>query len=959
MDKTRLFINNVMQKMDKVELTDDRDNIVSFNSFTGWFTFYFKFYFANMLKDKLNCDTESIADKNTEAIRRLIYSTAIRTMIFELHDWKKAIEKSNLQEGRNLSSNERYLMFCRRFRNDSSFRSFCEKYNVLIMKIRNIVEYTLALYKEAITAIVNDQNKIHEKFKVSIEDISDIELTDGDSHNNGKRAILFVFKGRKIIYKPHSLANDLFLEAVYTEFNKHIPLKLKTPKTITGDDYGWQEFIQKQECKTEEEYRNYYYRYGEMICLAYCLNMTDLHRENLISHREYPVIIDTETVIANNGYNLDKEKVAVMNCDTPQKLLNRCISKSVMNTQLLPVNVLGGIFDIDLCPLSINNAQKSKKILQYKILEEFTDNIHVDAQYYEQNVSNTKPLEHSACKYLKEILDGFTDCYICILENKTYYGKFVEKEMIRHKLILRQVLRPTYVYGKFLDASNHPDYLEDIHKQAALISKLKSLPYKNEQKMAKQADMEIAAILNGDIPYFYVKADSKALQSIYGDIEAFYSGSIKDLVAKRISLMSEDDLITQQRLLRLSMSTLLDSNWNHSERRETKTISNYTIFSSGRDKEIVQKVGDYLCHEAVWDDTRKFCIWPSQALLTPKLKVFLSGFSLYDGGGTVLFLHYLAKETKNDLYRVVADGIMQGFLYNQEYLSLSAYHGIGSLLYIYYSLYKLWKDEEYYVKYKQCLKQVEKAELTEGMRIDYINGLSGMAVLLENLYGQEGDQMLLQLAKKYIDYCLEHLDEMKLTGLAHGYSGIILAVTGYYGFCKEEKYYDEAIRIISMENKYYDSSKNNWKDLRNDVEDSDPVYWCHGAGGICLARMKACKHLKGNASKADMEKCIKKIRKDMLSLKDHSLCHGIFGNLDCLMLVAEYTDYADNGLNSIIENLYHLAIEDVKQNGVICGIANAYDMFSFMLGIPGIAYTILRKNNRKIPSILLLDFCSD
>lgn len=955
MNKNELFMNHVMLEIDKKELTDDRDNALSFNSFIGWFSSYFKNCISKILNDKLNCNTESIVNENTEVIGKLIYSTSIRTMILELYNWKKDIEKNRLQELENMTSNERYLMFCRRFREDSFFRDFCTKYDVLIMKIRNIVNHTLTLYEEAITAIVNDQNEIYEKFKICIEDISNIALTDGDSHNNGKRAMLFVFNERKIIYKPHSLSNDLFLENVYTEFNKCLPLSLKSPKTITKDNYGWQEFILKEECKTEEEYKNYYYRYGEMICIAYCLNMTDLHMENLISHGEYPVIIDTETVISNDSYNFDKEKVAVMNCDTPVKLMNRSISKSVMNTQLLPVNVLGGVFDIDLSPLAINNTQKSNKMLQYKVVEEFTDNIHVDAQYYEQIVSDTKHLEHNACKYLKKILDGFTECYICILANKTYYRTFIEKEMIRNKLVLRQVLRPTYVYGKFLDASNHPDYLQDINKQVSLISKLKSLQYRNDQKMSKQSDMEITSILNGDVPYFYVKADSKSLQSIYGDIEAFYSKTIIDLVVERISLMSEDNLITQQRLIRLSMSTLLDSNWNHSERTETETVSNYTLYCFGDDKEIVQNVGDYLCHEAIWDDTKKFCIWPSHALLTPKLKVSPSSFYLYDGGGTVLFLNYLANETKDNQYRVVADGIMQGFLYNQEYLSLSAYNGIGSLLYIYYSLYKLRKDEKYYIKYKQCLKQVEKVELTDGMPIDYINGLSGMAVLLENLYCEEQDQMLLQLAKKYTDYCIEHLDEMKLTGLAHGYSGIILAVAGYYGICKEEKYYNEAIRIISKENEYYDTSKNNWKDLRKDVKDSDPVYWCHGATGICLTRMKAYELLDSKVCKFDMEKCIKKIRDDMMRLKDHSLCHGMFGNLDCLISVIDHAGYCDNNLNTIIENMYNLVIEDVKQNGVICGISNAYEMFSFMLGIPGMAYTILRKYNRKIPSILLLD----
>lgn len=949
------FINQVIQATDQKQFTDDRDNTYSFNSFTERFTTYFEKHFIQILCEKVSNNTKSIVRQGTETVWKLIYSIVVRTMILELHQWKAEVANEKNEEVEHRTSNEKYLMFCRRFRDEKYFREFCEKYVVLIRKIRNLVKHTLALYEDAVNAMVKDQETIQEMFQISIENLTNIALTEGDSHNQGKRALLFEFGEQKLIYKPHSLANDLFLEEIYEEFNQCLSLPLMAPKTITREHYGWQEFVEKKECATEEEYEKFYYRYGELVGLSYCLNMTDLHMENLIRHGEYPIIVDTETIILNDCYNFN-QSVAVMNCDTPSKLMNRSVSKSVINTQLLPVNVSGGVFDIDLSPLAVDNEQKSNKMINYKVIEEFTDNIHIAAEYYEQEISDTKLLQHNACLYQKQILDGFTEFYTFILQNKNYYLERIEKAIARNRLVLRQVLRPTYVYGKFLDASNHPDYLQDLEKQRGLISKLKSHQYRNDPKMAMQADMEIASILNGDIPYFYVQADSVSLHSIYGEIKNFYAKTISDLVVERIFSMNKDDLLTQQRIIRLAMSTLIKSNWNHGDVAQNRAVCNYALYSSGNDKEIVQQIGDYLCHEAIWDDTKQFCIWLSHALLTPKLKVSSASFYLYDCGGSVLFLHYLAKETQNEKYRVVADGILQGFLYNQEYLALSAYNGIGSLLYIYYTLYKLWKEEKYALKYKQCLEQVVKLELTQDVPLDFVNGLSGMAVLMENLYAEERSQELLELAKKYTDYCIARIDEIELTGLAHGYSGILLAVAGFYHISKENKYYEEALKVIALENLYYDEQKNNWRDLREGLEESDSVCWCHGATGIGLARMKASKLLMENVCKTDLERALKKIKTDTCKLKNHSLCHGLFGNFDCFRSIVDALEDTDGQYTADVEEMYAFALADMKKNGAVCGISNAYEMFSFMLGIPGIAYAIMRKYNREIPNMLLLEF---
>ena len=94
-----------------------------------------------------------------------------------------------------------------------------------------------------------------------------------------------------------------------------------------------------------------------------------------------------------------------------------------------------------------------------------------------------------------------------------------------------------------------------------------------------------------------------------------------------------------------------------------------------------------------------------------------------------------------------------------------------------------------------------------------------MAVLFVNLYLEEKDPMLLDLSKKYCDYCIKNIGKIKLTGLAHGYAGICLAIAGYYDICKERKYLSFVEELIEIENQHYDERKANWRDLRNQDKD--------------------------------------------------------------------------------------------------------------------------------------------
>ncbi|KFM95626.1 hypothetical protein DJ93_5604 [Bacillus clarus] len=71
---------------------------------------------------------------------------------------------------------------------------------------------------------------------------------------------------------------------------------------------------------------------GHLITLLYILNMNDLHVENIIAYKDYPVIIDGETLF-HNEHNLDFG-------DKPYaKIKLHISSETLMQSRLLPYSV--------------------------------------------------------------------------------------------------------------------------------------------------------------------------------------------------------------------------------------------------------------------------------------------------------------------------------------------------------------------------------------------------------------------------------------------------------------------------------------------------------------------------------------------------------------------------------------------------------------------------------------------
>ena len=112
--------------------------------------------------------------------------------------------------------------------------------------------------------------------------------------------------GRKLVYKPKDMGTEAAYHRLLAWLNERgAPLPFKVLEVLDRSTHGWVEFVEHLPCRDRDEARRYYERAGMLLCLFYVLEGTDCHYENIIASGEYPVLIDTETLMHHRASAVD------------------------------------------------------------------------------------------------------------------------------------------------------------------------------------------------------------------------------------------------------------------------------------------------------------------------------------------------------------------------------------------------------------------------------------------------------------------------------------------------------------------------------------------------------------------------------------------------------------------------------------------------------------------------------
>ena len=899
---------------------------------------------------KITYDIDKILFILLSQLKQELIELSIKTLILEFEEWKK----ENAAIGLKMES---YKRFNESFSFDETNLLIFDKYPVLKQLIYLKVNTTLKLVRNAIINLSKDLGEIRTTIGKELDMIVSIETNLGDSHNGGKSVLIFVdSNNNKIVYKPRELAPEkLFLHIInWINSTNFVKYELKAPKLLVKKSYGWQEFIEYKSCMSEEEVKAYFYRVGIFLALFYVTRCGDLHYENIIAHGEFPMFVDMETIMSNDLEEKNNYKESIINTFIQE------INQSVLGTMLLPRNMESQIMDIDISGLTGKGGVKSNKIINYKLVNHGSDQIHLEPYYaITQKALNRVVLKNEYMEpsnYCNNIEEGFRDGYGLLKKYKCDFIKVISMPNVNQG-IYRQVLRTTHVYGKFLEAAHHPRYLQTSNDRKHLIELLYQSSLKRIEENPKEeirVKEEIKSLIQEDIPYFGCDMKSKDLYSNGRIIiKNYYQKSIFEQVKNRINGLNEKDMQKQIYYIRLSLSTIKKAPKKELQECLRESLLQNNIMIEAKDYAVA--IGEYIYNKAIWTIDKKKCTW---LMLTVdeenKFKQEPSDYHLYNGGGLVWFFALLGVETKINKYKDIAIAALNGLeeIWGKsvrEKAGTSVFYGEMSLVYLYYNLSVLWKDTELYYKFLKHAEAVFEYKLEKNFPLDIIGGASGIIVCCLNIYEEKKEKIILEIIKKYGAFLYDKLYESingHLTGFSHGYAGYSVALIKTGKIIAESRYIELGERLINYENQFIED--NNWSDMRKKIVGKSPVYWCHGAAGIGLARSLIVNDMKGEMQRKvfqDIERAVNEILANgMCKGENLCLCHGIMGNVDILITIFQ----KEKNLRTILPNL-NIELSNLTNNYI------QSEMLGFMLGLAGIGYVFLRLVDPQYPSLLCLE----
>lgn len=690
-------------------------------------------------------------------------------LVQDINEWSK---KQDIQE---LNPKEKYNRYCHEF--------FSCRYSI----IYNTYKFLSGFYETYKSNLFNSLERfcidLDSKFyelielfcydKGNKENIKFIRFV-GDKHYNG-RNILFTIGLEKYYYKKNGMYNyELSCKLKNILFKEEY---FKFPKTILGNGFMFQEEVKHEGCLDIKQIEEFYYNIGILLSFIYLLNGTDMHNENIIADRNYPYVIDLETVINPiiKDFDCCMQTSVFASGMLPMKF-SRCGNGMMDSSAIGQQNIIN---KMERYLIDENTSRVRLKYRKIRVDDELYFLPHIEGRYYD------------ACNYRDTIVQGFEYGYKRILE----YGEAVLEEIDRIKKVrCRFLLRNTYVYSTLVRRILSPDMMKSKDNIDLLLYKLFStIRYIKEEKKKHYIDIEIEQLKQGFIPYFEVESDSRVSIDAK-DMENLLT--VKESLCWKLKKMCKKDLEFQIEMIKISLNV---------------NDFNYTIFSEKQTDLQLNKV----ISESIYQDSQNTFVmtmqkdWQGNYIFSKaKNGVYegILGLLIADDG---LENYFSVPETIKSIYDTNDIGMINGyssvlmyFLYKEKYEPLlyfdlkqkirqydviDGYMGYVILMYNY--LLKLESENEQ----KKCraqiiniIKNVDSSECITCDNLGFAHGISGVKIFMYIAYRLTGEisyfNNYLELEEK------DQADKYVSCAWCNGLTGFISSLYVLYRISGEEQY---------------------------------------------------------------------------------------------------------------------------------------------------------------------------
>ena len=403
------------------------------------------------------------------------------------------------------------------------------RYPVLHRWVRTLIENWLYQTSRLLTRLSTDSEIIGPLYfeGASPPALLDVQMTAGDAHHRGAAVAVLRFDGgRRLVYKPRSLALDTGFASLVVWLNEITGLDLATPVHLERPDYGWVEFVVEANCSTPDDVASFYRRIGGFLCVFYLLEASDFHYENLVANGSHPVMVDMETLFHPRASWM-----------TPED--------SVLKTGLLPTGfMLDGSRALQLSGLS--DVQDHPGLIARNMLRMDEGGGLAFARDRgrlagKQNIPRLDGMRVGMDESLRDaVRKGFETTYQAILARHAVFEDRIRQFADTQ---VRVVLRNTVAYSHLLDEALHPALLIS---ETAVAAHFRFLGGKaDDDKLVQVRDQEIASLQGRDIPLFWTKAGSRDLSFDGGTIDGFFVQSGLEKAIQNVRRMSLDDMARQ------------------------------------------------------------------------------------------------------------------------------------------------------------------------------------------------------------------------------------------------------------------------------------------------------------------------------------------------------------------------------------------------------------------------------
>jgi type 2 lantibiotic biosynthesis protein LanM len=788
--------------------------------------------------------------------------------------------------------------------------------------------------------------------------LASIRFGLGDPHRGGKSVALLEFAdGRKLVYKPRSLAIDGHFGAMLAWLNARCDTDLRIPRHLDRGDYGWVEFVDARDCDDAAAVERFYERLGGLLCVLYVLEGTDFHYENIIAAGEHPVLIDLESFFRPHSPIAGGEA-------------NEAIDASVLKVGILPVRLsaddspeMGGMSDPEGQPglnklhLVQGDDGRPRLVRARGGLIGAQNVPRLDGAKVQLGAA------HIAC-----LRAGFERAYRAILDGRDGFRRLLEACVDDQ---VRIVFRHTATYVHLLDESRHPWLMtspDAIDKHFDLLR----MVVPDYAVAGRFVDFEVADLHRGDIPLFTTRAGSRDLW--YGDdarIEDFFVLSGFEAVQRKLDLLSAQDLGRQL--------WIIGNAFGIQDRRlaVTRRAAQSDAGRSLADRLIAQAVAiadDVRAQIHVDEDSASWMVHKATTLDNANFEVGLAFYDLHGGmPGEILFFSRLAHVTGNAEYYHLARKALH-HLKSRLQLSrgairpLGLYAGWGSIVHAVTALAKLESNFDHLQWLEELLADPAFEELIR-LYANYslLKGAAGFMLACADLHLSNGSPRALHLAKAAADHLLANrwphgpgyswriASAVPLSGLAHGASGFAVAFARLFEATGDARYRNASLEALAYERSLFVPGQDNWRDCRDAVvrrHGDAPfcsVAWAHGAPGIGLARLAM---IRAGIDSAEIREDLAIAMRTTLAKgfdAGDSLTYGSFGNLELLISYSECIDdtYLAQTTMLVEGLLERLGSGDVRLDAPVA------KPLGLMTGLTGIGYQCLRLARvHQIPSVL-------